>query len=1155
MPTSSLIARARRGLTTVVIVTLSTGVFALPSASAAPATPRGLSPESSVSTNSPVLAWNRVAGAAKYEVQVAKTPDFAAPVFSIATTNRQSVPTSSLPDGSLHWRVRAVSSSGSAGAWATQAFDVSPTAAPELVAPADGSDLAQPADPPLLAWTAVQGATKYEIEIDTEDDFIGATLYSTKTPSFVLPDTKEPRTYFWRVRAIRANGLTTLWSAPRSYNILALSDVTLAYPADNADSSIEDVFLDWDPVPGATKYEVRVSTDQQFNTITDSKIVMSTRYSPLVTYLNNQYYWQVRALNAAGLATNWKPVPAMFRRHWPDKPTLRYPANQIGQPVGDDFYYEWTPVDHATRYQLDVGTDPNFSPGTFDTCYTAGTTYAAGYLKNPTDRCMPSQGTVYYWRVRALDEPADVQGIFSDIHTFIYNSGNVNQTSPSNGQTVPVPTLRWEAAQNAEKYRVQILNSTGAEVAKTDTYALSWTPTGTKALDPSKGPFSWTVQAIDSNGSVSPKYAGWQFSLAGTPSTSAASPLSPITGVAGDLPTNRFPMLSWEPLPGAAYYKIKIGVSGSGFWFNTSHSPILNQSFPYNAATDTGKAMLAPGRYDWQVQAFAADNSSLGSGSVGTFRIVDLAPVVGQQIAINGTSLDAGRACSAFLDDPSSDLEICAGVPTTPVLDWAPVPEASHYMIYLAQDREFTNMVYSAIPETTNTRWTPTWSSAVSALADSQAGKAYYWFVRPCKATGVCAPDPISTNKAATHAFDKKSPAVTLESPADHSVAADDVTFRWDDYSTTNEATTYPETGEASTQTAKQYRIQVSTSDTFTTLLDNRIVDQATYTPYDKTYPEGDLYWRVKAIDGQGNELTWSETRIFTKKSLAPDLLAPSGNTDGTSPFRWEPTDYAGSYKLEVYKNNDEGLSAVNRVLSMTSKQTALSPTSPLATSPQPYLWRVQRVDAAGKPGPWSSIESFYVKGLAPEHAFPGDSANMSSRDPLFAWGVVPGATSYKFERRSPKATSNTETISTDAVAWAPTKAIENGTWEWRVTAYDVNRSVLGISPWSTFYVDTVRPRVVSRSPMKSAARTANFVAKFSEPVINVSRSTMKLFVKGRQDALTARVSLSADGRTATLNPKQNLRAGKLYTLKLSTGITDHRGNSLRATSWSATAR
>ena len=71
----------------------------------------------------------------------------------------------------------------------------------------------------------------------------------------------------------------------------------------------------------------------------------------------------------------------------------------------------------------------------------------------------------------------------------------------------------------------------------------------------------------------------------------------------------------------------------------------------------------------------------------------------------------------------------------------------------------------------------------------------------------------------------------------------------------TNAATTRSAYGgtRAPYQTARSYRLQVAQSATITdqNAIDDQTVDQATYTAYLKTYPEGDLWWRVQAIDGR----------------------------------------------------------------------------------------------------------------------------------------------------------------------------------------------------------------------------------------------------------------------------------------------------------------
>jgi hypothetical protein len=521
-------------------------------------------------------------------------------------------------------------------------------------------------------------------------------------------------------------------------------------------------------------------------------------------------------------------------------------------------------------------------------------------------------------------------------------------------------------------------------------------------------------------------------------------------------------------MPGAAYYTIKIALAGTGYWLTPTQSEILRTNYPYPAATDHGKGLLAPGSYDWLVTAYDKNNNTLGDGPrPGTFTIKDLELVGGQRIAITGTSLDKSQACTAFLDAPSPQPTKCVGVPTTPVLDWDAVYEADSYMVYEGQDRELTNMVYTAV-RTVNTRWTPDWDDRPQALPDSQAGQAYYWFIRPCKASGICAPDPLSSNQSATNAFNKQSPEIKLTSPAQGatvptSTGSRSVSFSWQDYLATNKSTVYAYSdtvGEASVQAAKQYHIQVSQSASFATTVDDRTVDQPTYAPYDRTYPEGTLYWRVQAIDAAGNALTWSQAgRFVTKGSPKPSPIAPANGerNGGTSAFRWSPTDGAGSYQLEVYKNNDTNFSPVNRVIGITSTQTAYTYNTPLPASSQAYVWRVRRLDADNKPGQWSAVWKFYSTGAAPTLTSPGSGQEISGYSPSFAWTAVPGAVTYRFERKLAGSASVAETVTTAALAWAPTSPLATGTWSWRVTALDVNRNEIGSSAWRNFTVDNAK--------------------------------------------------------------------------------------------------
>ena len=271
-------------------------------------------------------------GAAKYSVEVSENKSFTSLVFSTDTTNIRAVPYSQLPTGRLWWRVRAVNARGGSSRWATASFSRKAAAGPSLVSPASGATLTQPANPPLLRWNPVNGAESYEIEIDTaEHDWVETETYSTSTTSLVVPDPQQPGTYWWRVRAKLDGDILTRPSSTRSYVVGALPVVRQASLVDDdpSDSHVEDVVFDWDPVPGAVSYDIRVSTDQDFNTIVDSRAVKGSRYSPTTTYDNTNYWWQVRSRDIFGQAEEWNTVPIRtFQRAWLDTAQLEWPEDR-----------------------------------------------------------------------------------------------------------------------------------------------------------------------------------------------------------------------------------------------------------------------------------------------------------------------------------------------------------------------------------------------------------------------------------------------------------------------------------------------------------------------------------------------------------------------------------------------------------------------------------------------------------------------------------------------------------------------------------------------------------------------------------------------------------------------------------------------------------
>jgi len=946
VPAPTRIVRAL--LATGAVAALAIGGLTLPPAAAA-AQPVPKNPKVTLrNASTAILSWKPAAKATSYEVQVDTAPDFASPDFSAKTSNTKVVPDKSLVPGKNYWRVRAVAGKEQSK-WVSGTFTVASVTTPITLAPVDGAVLAQPQNPPLLQWSSSQGAVSYKVEVDGDADLIGAYTYTTKTTSLVVPDPLTTGDWYWRVTAVKGTGLVSLPSAISRFDISPLALPQITYPADSVNQAIEDIVLDWTPVPGAKTYDVQVALDDDFNNIAlNVKNIQGSRYSPPVTLNSDQFWWRVRAVDLAGQPTPWTESLYGFLRQWPDKPVAVYPTGSVGSPsviATDKPYFQWTPVQHATSYELYTADDPAMTLGV-DRCKVVGTTYAPRHDGD----CAFRSGQVTYWEVRPIDAPYPVgdglPGIFSTVQAFSWTDPGITGT--------------WDAANQATNLKV----------------------------------------AVDGNGIADPA----------------------------------------------------------------------------KGCTDT----------------------------------------------------------------------LCDGVPTTPVFSWDPVPGARSYRVYVAQDVNFTTSELPSVPATNNTMLAIERGDNISALPESQAGSAYYWYVQPCKGpegTPPCAQSPVSQNPPLPGAksFRKASPAINGLTSSDPSL--DEITFSWGDYFDINQATVWR--GQPANQSAKNYRIQVDNEPSFATPIDTKVVDQTTYTAYDKLYPDGTYWWRVQAVDAANNGLTWSPVQTFTKSTppVVPSSPVGGAMVSGTTPLRWAAQPFAASYTVEVYKNNDLTFSTANRVFAATVKTAAVAPSTPIPAASAPYVWRVRRTDTDGNAGPWSAPATFYSTGVAPNLLQPKAGIWVKSTAGLFEWTEVPNAASYRVNVYGTKAS----TVSTVATAWAPS-ALGTGKYTWNVTAIDAGGNALATSATRAFKVDASLPVLTSLTGhVVNKGTKLDLRGKFSEKVKGVSNSSIKLYKQGSKKAIKAKVTLGKDKKSFRLVTKgsRHYKIGEKYDIVLSAKIRDYQGNHL----------
>ena len=1045
MPSASALPTRSRALTLLAGVLMIAGLFPAAALAAPPSgAPTLLTPTNGqVVSSNPIFSWSAVSGATKYRIQISTSPGFSPLVYSVDTVNRKATPPADLPLGVLYWRVAGTDGGAGIGPFTQSDFTKAWGNAPVIDTPVDAATFNFPTQPVLFDWQPLANAKNYTLEIDDADDFISPLVQATtNNTNFTLT---EPltinQTFYWRLRATSsAAGVVSDWTGTRTFDYLWPTVPTLLTPPDAVGTPLRDITFSWSPVVGAKTYQLQISPNGDWdNNVIEDVTIKSTKYNLPENLDNGSYFWRVRAKDAKGTPNNggWS-TEWQFTRNWPQHPDEIAPFyDGVTTPIVDVPTLSWTPVPLASHYEVLIGDDPNFPGGSYIQCFTnrtnvtpyVRTTGASGEPGGCPFEAVP--GATYYWKVRAIDATGDILGIFSEINApstwrFIYISDLPNLLTPADNATVQVPTLTWSAVDNIEKYVVTIKNFDGSTAVSLTTYATSFTPLS--LLDEADEPFSWYVTTIDGQGnpSVIPDSSDWfHFSL--DPITTDTS--FDITSPANGATSARMPKMTWDAYTGATYYKVWYGPSG-GLYFATPLSGGTNLEYP--GFTYAGLPLSA-GTYKYYIEAFDG-GGSLAVSAEQTFTITE-------PLQLGSTDYSSPPRCTL--------IATCTTLADTPTITWDPVPGAGAYEITLANDAEFTNEIkrYKTIFTTLTPR---------ESLLDQQAGQAIYWFVKPCVDYSLtrCGPNAQTNANDAASAFRKNSAAVELTTPANSATVANQITFSWTDYLATNQALI-----PAVDQEARSYKIEVSLVSDFATIFDSLIVDQTTYTPFSKTYPEGPLYWRVQAIDGSGNTLTKSPSRLVNKSSpaLTPTFPGNASTQAGVPYFQWTPQAYAATYLIEVYKNGDTLFSPANKVLNATTKFSAWAPTTSLASGV--YAWRVRRNDADNRAGPWSAARTFTLNAAAPTLTAPANAAVVAASTLLFTWGGVAGAVQYKIEVAT---TCSFTTLvinqTTVMTAWAPTAALANGTYCWRVKALDAAGNIISTSSTRTFGIGTTPP-------------------------------------------------------------------------------------------------
>jgi hypothetical protein len=605
---------------------------------------------------------------------------------------------------------------------------------------------------------------------------------------------------------------------------LDVSTPVLLSPANDPSTQIKDVILKWEPVSGASQYEVQVSPNGEWTnnavTLPNGGVVVDPTFEMPVSLPNATYFWHVRA-QVGGVwgrySTQWT-----FVKDW------KAPITVLKQPSSADPTITWAPVKEASLYLLrycpgECGTGTiGLETGEVD-CYTAETSvtpYTDGLVESTEPDAGPGatagcegsltfslvEGLNYGWELIAYDDSTasqiaaeDAPGVELDCEQGVQPLCDIDRYfgqpfvfdapvagSPARNATVTglktswhstalpdkvcnvtdtcpmTPTFSWDPTPGANYYLVDIYRDPGL-TNEYQEYATSWpelTPAVTMFDAQAGQPYYWTVTP-------------------GTCEVSAADPTCAAPEVLGSDANCK---------PGTGSSKPIFNDVGRN---DTTVVPFLTNSYTMRGGSigtvtiedDSG---ILPGACVIPTQGYV-DESSVNVGFGGVITFTYDAPVATTQVTFQVVNPDGAQS------NPSEPLDIVA-----------------------------SGLIFTYVPS-----------------------------------------DPVT--------FAKKSGPITLTSPTNHAVVSGtSPTFKWNDFMLSGALDSYD---------ARNYELQISQDHSFdSTVLDDKNIDLTQYTNATSLLANGSYYWRVAAIDEIGKVLTWSTTRQLTVNAVAPTISFLSSN-------------------------------------------------------------------------------------------------------------------------------------------------------------------------------------------------------------------------------------------------------------------------------------
>ena len=497
---------------------------------------------------------------------------------------------------------------------------------------------------PTLKWNAVTGAAKYEVyrARSMNGDYI---KYSTVTGTSYTNTSyiENGNTYYYKVRALDANGTAGAWSSVVSVTYKQ----TLPAPTVTGGKDTQGrPTLKWKAVSGAAKYEVYRARSKDGDYIKYSTVT-GTSYTN-ISYIENgnTYYYKVRALKSDGTAGAWSSIVSVTYKQTLSAPTVTGGNDSQGRPT-----LKWKAVTGAAKYEVYRARSRSGEYIKYST--VTGTSYTnTSYIEN---------GNTYYYKVRALKSDGTA-GAWSSIVSVTYraaSTGTLSAPAVTGGNdSQGRPTLKWNAVSGAAKYEVYRARSLNGDYIKYSTV------TGTSYTNTSYiengNTYYYKVRALKSDGTA----GAWSSVVSVTYKQTLSAP-----AVTGGNDAQGRPTLKWNAVTGAAKYEVYRARSLNGDYIK--YSTVTGTSYTNTSYIESGNT------YYYKVRALDANGTAGAWSSIVSVTYKQTLPAP----TVTGGNDAQGR----------------------PTLTWKAVTGAAKYEVYRARSKDGDYIKYSTVTGTSYT--------------------------------------------------------------------------------------------------------------------------------------------------------------------------------------------------------------------------------------------------------------------------------------------------------------------------------------------------------------------------------------------------------------------------------------------------------------------